>query len=270
MALYNSALTEQLGFWDSRNHSSNSPNRFLLFFFFFQITLYLAKRDFVDHVDSVEVVGVFCNSHNTLIRSFDYFKSNPPPLPPRSLSNPQRALSKSTPLVSKAEKVRVKKKTSATGTKHQAAAPQKSQNSFSPYLGSVRLPRLCLPLRKRWLGRHGPVLQERHLDPAHPGVPPHRRTPQVRDGGLPHEESRRAGTSLLLPGATATPTSLFSSLRFPLAVLSNVAGFPSVPQMPTDLPCSVSLQPGPGDAGKVPPLHIQTVTLLQMTVAQVL
>lgn len=40
--------------------------------------------------------------------------------------------------------------------------------------------------------------------------------------------------------------------------------------MPTDLPCSVSLQPGPGDAGKVPTQHIQTVTLLEMTVAQVL
>lgn len=63
----------------------------------------------MDHVDSVEVVGVFCNSHNTLIRSFDYFKSKPIPSPPRPLSNPQRALSKSTPLVLKAEKVRVKK-----------------------------------------------------------------------------------------------------------------------------------------------------------------
>lgn len=30
----------------------------------------------------------------------------------------------------------------------------------------------------------------------------------------------------------------------------------SLPQMPTDLPCSVSLQPGPNDSGKVPPpLH---------------
>lgn len=99
--------------WDSGIPEITLPTPQTVFYFIlsFQIALYLAKRDFVDHVDSVEVVGVFCNSHNTLIRTFDYFKSNPIPPPPplHPLSNPQRALSKSTPLVSKAEKVRVKK-----------------------------------------------------------------------------------------------------------------------------------------------------------------
>lgn len=67
MAPHNTALTEQLGIWDSTNHFFNFPKPFFSFVvcFVLQIALYLAKRDFVDHVDSVEVVGVFCNSHST-------------------------------------------------------------------------------------------------------------------------------------------------------------------------------------------------------------
>lgn len=69
--------TEQLGTWGFRNHSFISWNWF--YFYFFQIALYLAKRDFVDHVDSVEVVGVFCSLSNTSNHTFDHFTSNPLP-----------------------------------------------------------------------------------------------------------------------------------------------------------------------------------------------
>lgn len=57
----------------------------------------------MDHVDSVEVVGAFCNSHNTLIRSFDYFKSNPIPFPPAP-SLIRRGRCQSRPLWSRRQK----------------------------------------------------------------------------------------------------------------------------------------------------------------------
>lgn len=244
--------------WDlvPRNHSSNLPEHF------FQIALYLAKRDFVDHVDSVEVVGVFCNPHNTLIRTFDYFQSNPISFFQHYLAE---GVVKVDPSGLEGRKGMGWKFLQPGRTK--SCGTTKSIQRFLSRFGSVCLPRLCLPLRKRWLGRHGPVLQERHLDPACPGVPPHRRAPQVRDGGLPHEESRRAGTGLLLPGAASIASShpVFP-LWFPLSALSNVVCFPSVPQMPTDLPCSVSLQPGPNDSGKVPTHpHVPIHRILQVS-----
>lgn len=66
---------------------------------------------------------------------------------------------------------------------------------------SIRLPCLCLPLWKRGLGRHGSVLQERHLDPARSGVSSCRRKhSQNTNVGIPHEKSGRARIPLHLPG----------------------------------------------------------------------
>lgn len=72
-------------------------------------------------------------------------------------------------------------------------------------LCSLRLPGLRLPLRKRRPGRDGAVLQEGHLDPAHPGVPTHGgQHGQDADAGIPPEEDRRAGLSVFLPGPKAS------------------------------------------------------------------
>ena len=137
---------------------------------------------------------------------------------------------------------------------------------------SICLPRLCLPLWKRRLGCHWAVLQERHLDKAHSGVSTERwQRHQNTNAGIAPEESRRARISLLLPGeeelthalhnisnpplsftlvcrwSTAHPYVTFTLKSFPLISVPRLFLF----QMPTNLPCSVALQPGPNDSGKV-------------------
>lgn len=79
------------------------------------------------------------------------------------------------------------------------------------------------------------------------------------NAGVPPEKSWRAGMSLLLPGRTIFISFLINPTKFCFSL--NWFYFDTF-QMPTNLPCSVSLQPGPSDRGKVSlqkPLPIQHI-----------
>lgn len=77
---------------------------------------------------------------------------------------------------------------------------RRSLNFFDPsvFFDSVCAVGLCLPLRQRWPGRDGSVLQERHLDQPPPAPPREPQTHPQPHAWNPDEEGRRRSRTVLL------------------------------------------------------------------------
>lgn len=120
-----------------------------------------------------------------------------------------------------------------------------------PSLSSVCDPHLRLPLWPRRPGRPGPVFPQRPVRCHLPGLSPH-----AQPAPAPHPPTGAAAEE----AGPARPPLFFHSEGAPCSRGAGVRVVPvtrepkpylPLPQIPQNLPCSVTLQPGPEDTGKV-------------------
>lgn len=163
-----------------------------------QLTLYLGKRDYVDHVERVEKIGTFlyfiiyfiyvCKpdllATHLKLHSPSHFTDGVVKLDTKDFGDRKGNAAKSA--------LRVESCTDVSG----------ELTSRLWCLDSVRAAGVCLPLRERWPGRDGPVLPEGHLDQACADLPREPQAGQERHAWHPAEEGWRQLVSLHLRGTS--------------------------------------------------------------------